>query len=272
VLSAGLLLVLLVDVLVPERALDNETLLRKAETHFHNGLEHGDGTAQAKTEFLRAAEFYEELRLRGAANGSLYRNLGHAWLLGGDLPHAILAYRHGLQVSPSDRDLREALSYARSQVAYPTAEAWGRPPSQERPPWLPRLPSAWYLCLAIAVHAIASLATARWWMTSRRCWLGIASIAFAIAALLAVVLVAEEMRDDDFRVRPIVVIADDGVLLRSGNGVEYPPRVEAPLNRGVEARLLFVRADWMQIELARGQIGWVPAEKVASFPAKSTSK
>jgi hypothetical protein len=33
-------------------------------------------------------------------------------------------------------------------------------------------------------------------------------------------------------------------------------------NRGVEARLLFARGDWLQIELAGGEVGWVPRRLV----------
>jgi hypothetical protein len=32
------------------------------------------------------------------------------------------------------------------------------------------------------------------------------------------------------------------------------------VNRGVEARLLFEREGWAQIELAAGEVGWVPRE------------
>jgi uncharacterized protein YgiM (DUF1202 family) len=56
---------------------------------------------------------------------------------------------------------------------------------------------------------------------------------------------------------PLVIISENGVLLRTGNGLTYPPRFETPLNRGVEARLLFKRGSWMQIELAGGETGWV---------------
>jgi uncharacterized protein YgiM (DUF1202 family) len=57
---------------------------------------------------------------------------------------------------------------------------------------------------------------------------------------------------------PLVVIAEDGVLLRRGNGLTYPPKYEAPVNRGVEARLLVARGDWLKVELAGGESGWVP--------------
>ena len=33
-----------------------------------------------------------------------------------------------------------------------------------------------------------------------------------------------------------------------------------PVNQGVEARLLFERDGWLQIELSGGEVGWVRAE------------
>jgi uncharacterized protein YgiM (DUF1202 family) len=59
---------------------------------------------------------------------------------------------------------------------------------------------------------------------------------------------------------PVVVIAEDKTYLHKGNNALYPRSYETPLNRGVEARLLEVRGSWLQIELAGGQIGWVPRE------------
>ncbi len=59
-----------------------------------------------------------------------------------------------------------------------------------------------------------------------------------------------------------MVIAADGVLLRRGDGLAYMPRYDTPVNRGVEARLLFARGDWLQIELAAGEVGWVPRRLV----------
>jgi hypothetical protein len=59
-----------------------------------------------------------------------------------------------------------------------------------------------------------------------------------------------------------VVIARDGVLLRRGNGVVFPPRYDTPVNRGVEGRLRFERGGWVQIELSGGEIGWVPRAAV----------
>jgi hypothetical protein len=75
-----------------------------------------------------------------------------------------------------------------------------------------------------------------------------------------------ELRHESEPTEPLVVIADDGVLLRKGHNLHFPPRFETPVNRGVEARLLFEHGDWLQIQLAGGEVGWVPRKLVLVDP------
>ena len=106
-----------------------------------------------------------------------------------------------------------------------------------------------------------------------------ASVADAAAKLI---LALEDARLRADERHPLVVIAQDGVLLRKGNGEAYPRRYDTPVNRGVEARLVEEREGfpatrgavglalgaptgvvaehqgWVQIELAGGEVGWVP--------------
>jgi hypothetical protein len=238
----------------------DEALQAEAEARFRDGLAFGGDAEKARPNFLECARLYETLRQRGADNALLDRNLGNAYLLGGDLPRAILVYRRGLSRTPTDQRLQECLSYARSQVAYATSDAPGHPPREGRPPWLPRLATTWYVVLALTAYSLGWLAAARWWMLRQGRALSFALMSFATAAILIAGMTAEELRDQDLIERPVAVISEDGVLLRSGNGLRYPPRFETPLNHGVEARLLFTRGDWLQIELGGGEVGWVPRE------------
>jgi len=241
-------------------ALSDEQLLVEATTAFHAALDHRGDRTRAQASFLQAANIYEELHRRGADNAELHRIRGNAFLLAGDLPRAILAYRQGLRLAPSDSDLQEGLAFARSLVVYPPGSTLGRPPVEQRPPWLPRLATTWYVAIVFCSYTLGCLAAARWWMTRQGRLLALSCTGFAVALLSLASMAAEEWRDADFVNRPVVVIADDGVLLRTGNGLRYPPRAETPLNRGVEARLLFVRGEWYQVELAGGEVGWVPRE------------
>jgi hypothetical protein len=235
-------------------------VLADAGEAFRAGVERRAAPEDARDYFRTAADKFELLRRRGVDGTAINKNLGNSYLLFGDVPQAILAYRRALRFAGSDRHIQEALAFARSQVAYPAGGDYGRPPVDQRPPWLPRLSRCWYGTFGLIFYSFTQLALAFWWSGRPGRW-GLWTLMSCIAfAIIVAALAAEESRDADFTNRPVVVISDDGVLLRSGNGLSYPPRSEIPLNRGVEARLLFVRGDWLQIELSGGEIGWVPRE------------
>ncbi len=236
----------------------------RAEEEFRRGatlLSDPHQKAAARACFAKAAQLYNQLLELGYQNAALYCNLGNAYLLTDDLPHAILAYRHGLRLKPNDLELRRNLGYARQQVTFKPQNTLGRPPVEHRPPWLPRLPeiTPW---LAFVLYGVGWLAGARWWMTHRSGWLTTAGASFAGASVLVLLLAWEGWADHQETVRPLVVIARDDVLLRRGNGEAYPARYQTPINRGVEARRLYERGDWLQIELAGGEVGWVKRSDV----------
>jgi tetratricopeptide (TPR) repeat protein len=211
----------------------------------------------ARIHFQKAALCFEKLRGRGLANPALFRNQGNAYLLAGDLPEAILAYRRGLRLAPDDFALQELLARAREQVIYAQPGSFGRPPVEHRPPWLPRLPRNGTLLLTGLLYGCAWLASTRWWMKRQGWLLVLASATLFLSLLLALGFTLQGLEDLKEEKYPLVVIAQDGVLLRQGNSVAYPRRFDIPLNRGTEARRLFQRGDWLQVELSGGETGWV---------------
>jgi hypothetical protein len=225
---------------------------------FHEGLRLRDDSPQeARRQFGLAAQFYEELLTWHYRNPALCRNAGNAWLLGGNVARAIYAYRCGLQLAPNDRALRECLAYAREQVVHSSPGNFGQPPVEHRPPWLPRFGVTWLLGLTFGAYVVGCIAFTRWLMTRRGGLLLVAGGALAVALLAGTALAFEEWERRQEERYPLVVVAEDGTLLYKGNGLSYP-RYETPLNAGVEARLLFARGDWLQIELSGGEVGWVP--------------
>lgn len=246
----------------PDVALSDRELLERAEMKFQEGARLRQDREQARPHFRNAAGYFEELRRRGVRNAVLYRNLGNAYLLAEDLPHAILSYHRGLRLSPNDRALRDSLAAARERVIYPPSGDLGRPRSDDRPPWLPYLPSGWLLFAAIPCYVLGCVGLTRWRMVRRGGLLVGGLLALLLAGVLAgwLMIRAEEQREGE--AHPLVVIARDGVLLRRGNGEVFPTRYETPINRGVEGRLRFERGGWVQIELSGGEIGWVPRAAV----------
>jgi hypothetical protein len=245
---------LLLTVAAVEPASDQD-LLRQAETAFEEGRQKQPPAARA--DFGRSAAAYEELRQRGIHNPDLYGNQGNAYLLADDLPRAILAYRRGLHLRPNDTRLQRNLTYAREQVIYAAPGRFARPLIRQRPPWLPRLTTPWSIGFALLVYALGWAAVSRWLMKRQEGFLYSAAGGFVATALLAVGFLLEAQAERDELRHPLVVVARDGVPLYRGNGTSYPHH-EQPLNRGVEARLRFDKGAWLQIELASGEVGWVP--------------
>jgi tetratricopeptide (TPR) repeat protein len=242
--------------------LSDREVLERAEAEFEEGVHLRQARDQAQPHFRNAAGYLDELRQRGVRNAALYRNLGNAYLLADDLPHAILSYRRGLLLAPNDLDLRDSLAEARERVAYPASGDLGRPRSDDRPPWLPHLRFNWLMFAAVTCYVLGCVGVTRWRMVRRGRLLSVGLLALLLAGVLSgwLMLRAEEWRESEEH--PLVVIARDGVLLRRGNGAAFPPRYDTPVNRGVEGRLVINRGGWVQIELSGGQIGWVPRAAV----------
>jgi hypothetical protein len=255
--SISLLIALLLHA-KPEAALSDRDVFKRAETEFQEGVRWRQAREQARPHFRDAAGYFDELRRRGVRNAELYCNLGNAYLLADELPSALLSYHRGLRLSPNDRTLRESLAEARQRVVYPPSGDLGRPRADDPPPWLPYVPSGWLLFAAILCYVLGCVGVTRWRMVRGGNLLGGGIVALLLSGVLAIWLLvrAEERRERE--PHPLVVIARDGVLLRRGNGEVFPPRYDTPVNRGVEARFLFERGDWVQIELCGGEIGWVP--------------
>ncbi len=230
-------------------------LARQAEEAFAEGVRLRESAAKARPHFRTAAARFEELRRAGAANPALYRNLGNAYLLAGDLPRAILSYRRGLRLAPADAALSEALAEARALVAYPEEGRFARPPEDQRPPWLPALSSRWLFRGALACYLVAWALLTRWLIARQPRPLFLALVALVCTGALAGALLLNERHEEG---KPLVVIARDDVRLRKGNGAAYSARYRTSVNRGVEARLLFERGGWLQIELSGDEVGWVP--------------
>jgi hypothetical protein len=238
----------------------DQAILNRAQSSFQLGMEFR-GTPDGIKHFQAAANDYEELRGHGIQNPALLMDLGSAHLLAGNMPQAILTYRHGLRLGPNNFAMRANLAYARDQVVYSSNDSFARPPESIWPPWAPRFTAgmsfgATFLCYVIAwiglAHRMAFRPFGRSWLLR----IGTAGV-LCFAVIFFFQMRAERMEVE----HPLVVISADQTFLHKGNHSLYPRAYETALNRGVEARLIQIRGGWLQIELSGGQVGWVPRER-----------
>ena len=251
---------MLAAVLLPEAS--NAELFRQGETAFRAGLvarEKGDPNDRGEADFREAALMWETIRSRGVDTAPLYRNLGHAYFLAGDLPRAILCYRLGLRREPGDAELRRGLRQARDRVVFAEGAVLGRPPEADAAGWLHELSIGWLFTLGVVLHAAGWAFLTRWFMVRRSRLLVAGLLSLGVGLYLGWIVFQRQSGD---AAPPVVVIARDGVLLRKGNAVAFPAWSEVPLNRGVEAEKLLSRDGWVQIRLHGGEVGWVGLAEV----------
>jgi tetratricopeptide (TPR) repeat protein len=232
--------------------------LADADRWFQLGIAEQDSTA-ARQAFAQAARHYQQLVDNSQHQPLLLRQLGDAYLLAEDLPHAIFAYRRALKQAPHLQAVRDHLELARDRVPYPHGDDRHRPAPSDWPSWLPRPSPAMLLLSAAALHALAWTALACWWMrrqTRALVWAGL-----FLGAALGVVGwwgYGQWQQYQEGR-RPLAVVAFNNMTLRRGNGTMFAPHADLPtVHRGMEARLLHERGGWMQVEFPGGEVGWLP--------------
>jgi hypothetical protein len=123
---------------------------------------------------------------------------------------------------------------------------------------LPWLEGGWVVGATVCLYVLACIGLTRWLMVRRGSLLGGGLVTLIAAGILAGVAIRLGQQEQWETAHPLVVIAEEGLLLRRGNALTFPARSSTPLPPGAEARLLFERGDWLQIELASGEVGWVP--------------
>src|SRR5205814_6935189 len=127
----------------------------------------------------------------------------------GDTARAVVAYRRGLRHDPASRGLQEGLAAAREGGARKGISR-GRPPSDDRPPWLPRVGFApWSFVLCLAAYTTGWLMLARWLMVRRGGLLGGGVTVLLLACAATVLLGLATLYEQRANEQTLVVIARD---------------------------------------------------------------
>ena len=248
-LSAVLLLCLTAASARTDNA-DSAALLTKAENLFKEASETANPRAQ-KERYLGAASLYEELVRAGVKNGKLYYNLGNSYMRAGVVGKAVLNYRRALLYTPSDRQLKHNLGYAREQQKNSLT-----PAGTDRITEILLLPFKTVpFMLSAAVLILASLAL---WLSVIGNYL---KLKFRPLYALPVILMLFSGASLAFSVieyrRPSAVITAAQTIGHNGDSNGYEATFSEPLYEGVECTVLEQRAGWYLVRLETGDMTWI---------------
>jgi len=228
-----------------------------------------DDAARASADDPELAEhLYEEaaarygtlIDSRHVESSGLYRAQGNAWLLSGDVGHAIASYRRAERLDPHDERTKESLAHARALVRTSVTPGFEDRVLRTVLWWRGWVPRSWVFgVFVLAFAAVWGVELAR--RVSRRrpahVW------AIGAGAVAAVTLGSLAIEHIAFRSVEHAVIVQRAVIAYTGPSDEvYPPAFETPLNAGVEAVVLAHREGWVRLRLADGREAWTPEHAI----------
>lgn len=224
-----------------------------------SGLALRDADPVRATIHLRRAMLgFARLWQLGYHNSGVASRLAECHLRFKEYPETIAWARRGLRCDPLDERCLALLERSRAEVRYPlegeASRVLGPPAGSGRPFRLDPL-------LVFGLFALGCLKSARGWMKRDRALLALGLFEVALAVGIdAWTRVEHERRVRDWAT-PTVVVRGSDIVLRSGNGTLYPPKVSQSLPAGMELKLLLRRGDWLQVEVGTGVVGWVKGQQ-----------
>ena len=212
-------------------------------------------SARAERRYRKAAAGFSTLLEAGLRNAALEYNLANTHFRLGELGRAVLHYRRGQRIDPSDKQLAANLDYARNRV-----EPYIAPSGQRR---LAARVLFWHYTTSPRFRlTFAAICSLLGWL-ALLAWLARRTRALALAATVLIALgiangasLAWQLQDEARH--PHAVVIDGEHILRLGRGEAYDPALRQPLGPGVELRVLNERAAWVEVRLPNGQTGWLP--------------
>lgn len=194
-------------------------------------------------------------------SAALQLNIGNCWFKLGDVARAVLHYERGLRLAPGDADLRANLDLANEQVkdritgrpAFALGTTWARLRGGHDPDqWARR--SLWACAVFFTLLAMAFIARAK--LLRRVAW---ALSATALVFLALCIAFAGARHGEVTNDREAIIMTPKVDVLgepRTGSKVLFV------LHRGTKVEVLQATEGWCEVQLANGNVGWMPATTI----------
>jgi len=221
--------------------------------------EQGFSDATTPEEFQRAAALYQEILDDGFQSGSIYYNLGNAWMQAGQTGRAVAAYRVAKRHLPRDPYLDANLQQALRRSGRPTPKMplldyvffWQSFVSYAEKVWLVTALLAIALCLGLLMQW-------GWHRTAVKRLNGVLIVVLILASL--------SLGRDWYNfevVRRGAIVSE--TVARKGGSETYEPAFNQPLPDGTEFVVLGEQDNWLRIKIDTAGEGWVPGRNVAVY-------
>jgi tetratricopeptide (TPR) repeat protein len=208
-------------------------------------------------DFNKAADLYKKLLTLGISNGSMYYNLGNAYLKTGSIGKALASYRKAELFLPRDEDLQANIQYAQQQT---TDKIEGREPYAVLKSfcfWYERLSIRELVVVFLVVNALL-WGTAILRLFYNWDYLGIVLSILLFFTVLMGISSAIKLYAFYGTAGGVVTIRE--ITVRSGSSINDTALFQ--LHEGAEFEWVEENEGWVKIQLRDGKKGWVQKETV----------
>ncbi|MBN3034671.1 MAG: tetratricopeptide repeat protein [Bacteroidales bacterium] len=214
--------------------------------------------------FNNAIDKYEQILDMGISSAELYYNLGNSYFKLDDYPSAILYYEKALKIDPHDPDIEYNLNLARTRIVdkiEPLPELFLRT-------WWKSLvnlflPDQYSLIVILTLYLFFVLLGI--YLLSRS--VRIRKAAFYLAlTLLFVSLLSFWLALNKYRLmtqEPEAIVFTPTITVKSSpndNSVDL-----FVIHEGLKVMVTDRIGDWIEIRIASGSVGWIPADAVKNI-------
>jgi tetratricopeptide (TPR) repeat protein len=207
--------------------------------------------------FDQAAALYEKLLAQGIVNGSMFYNLGNAYLKAGKIGKALVNYRRAEMFMPRNEDLQANIQYTQQLT---TDKIEGREPyayAKNFCFWYSKLNVRELAILFLIFNLILwGLAIARLFYNWEYLWLAL-YVSIACAILLGI---SSGIKMYSFYYSPAGVVTAKEITVRSGGSRNDTALFQ--LHEGTEFDWLDESSGWVKIKLRDGKKGWAQKDTV----------
>jgi tetratricopeptide (TPR) repeat protein len=218
--------------------------------------------AYARTDFEKAAKLYEEVLSSGSEAAEVYYNLGNAYFKLNQVGPAILNYEKARKLAPGDEDIEHNLELA-SQRAVDKIEAVPQLFIEE---WKTGLRSAFtekgWSWLTITGFCLVLLATAfviAGRTVRQRQYAFLTGLLFLICTVISFVLARQQY--------DAIAHESDAIVMTATVTVKGSPADNGTklfvIHEGAKVHIEDTEGSWVEIKLANGNVGWIPASALA---------
>jgi tetratricopeptide (TPR) repeat protein len=219
-----------------------------------------------KNQFDKAAACYERILADGMESWILHYNLGNAYFKANKIGQSILHYEIAKKINPQNQDVLNNLKIAESKVVDKVDTKQFQLRDEIRDFFIYKLSTTGWAWLSVALlfsalflfylfYILQSPASKRFSF-----WSGlVVSISFVVALICGFSALSEKNAKVD------------GVIIAREINVYNSPREEnsnkkaTPLHEGTKVKVLNTEQDWINIQLANGNEGWVKSGQVAVY-------